>query len=73
MGNMNEFEKAGIEAMEIVLLGKYKAIINENSILRQDLLKAEKDAMIATLEIIGYTVSYDVDKDLKIKAFHITK
>ena len=70
---MDEFEKAGIKTMEIVLLGKYKAIINENSILRQNLLKTEKDAMIATLEIMGYTVSYDVDKDLKIKAFHITK
>lgn len=73
MGNMNEFEKVRIETMEIILLGKYKAIINENSILRQNLLKVEKDAMIATLEIMGYTVSYDIDKDLKITAFHITK
>lgn len=70
---MNEFEKAAIETMEIVLLGKYKAIINEDSILRQNLLKAEKDAMIATLAIMGYTVSYVFDKDLKIKAFRITK
>ena len=70
---MNEFEKTGIEVMETILLGKHKAIINENSILRQNLLKTEKDAMIATLEIIGYTVSYDVDTDLKIKGFHITK
>lgn len=70
---MNEFEKAGIEAMEIILMAKHKAMINENSIILYDLLKAEQDAMIATLEIMGYTVSYDVDKDLKIKAFHITK
>lgn len=70
---MNEYEKTNIKTMEMILLNKYKDIINEQSIVRQMLLKAEKDAMNATLSIMGYSVVCDVDTDLKVTAVHITK
>lgn len=70
---MKEFEKISIETMEMILLNQYKAIFNEMSIPRQVVLNAEKDAMIATLAIMGYMVTCDVDTDLKIKAVHVRK
>lgn len=70
---MNEYEKTAIKTMEEVLFNQYKDIINEKSILRQSFLKAEKDAMIATLSIMGYMVSIDVDTDLRVKAVHVRK
>lgn len=70
---MNEYEKTSIKTMEEVLLNQYKAIINEKSVLRQSFLKTEKDAMIATLAIMGYMVTCDVDMDLKIKDVHVSK
>lgn len=70
---MNEYEKASIETMELVLLSQYNEIIKEQSFVKQTLLKAEKDSMIATLSIMGYTVSIDVDTDLKVTAVHVRK
>ena len=70
---MTEYEKTSIKTMEMILLNKYKDIINEQSIVRQMLLKAEKDAMNATLSIMGYSVVCDVDTDLKVTAVHVRK
>lgn len=70
---MKEFENISIETMEMILLNQYKAIFNEMSPSRQVVLNAEKDAMIATLLIMGYMVTCDVDTDLKIKAVHVRK
>lgn len=70
---MKEFEKISIETMEMILLNQYKAIFNEMYIPRQVVLNAEKDAMIATLAIMGYMVTCDVDTDLKIKTVHVRK
>lgn len=70
---MNEYEKTSIKTMEEVLMNQYKAIINEKSVLRQSFLKTEKDAMIATLAIMGYMATCDVDTDLKVQAVHVQK
>ena len=70
---MNEYEKKSIETMEMVLLNKYKDIINTPSLSSQILMKAEKDGMIEALSIMGYMVSIDVDTDLKVKAVHVQK
>ena len=69
---MNEYEKTSIKTMEQILMNQYKAIINEKSVLRQSFL-TEKDAMIATLAIMGYMVTCDVDTDLKVQAVHVQK
>lgn len=70
---MNEYEKTSIETMEMVLLNQYKDIINSPSLISQILMKAERDGMIETLSIMGYTVTIDVDTDLKVKAVHVRK
>lgn len=70
---MKEHEKTSIETMEMVLLNQYKDIINTPSLPSQILMKAEMDGMIEALLIMGYTVSIDVDKDLKVKAVHVQK
>lgn len=70
---MNEYEKKSIETMEMVLLNQYNDIINTPSLPSQILMKAEKDGMIEALSIMGYTVSIDVDTDLKVKAVHVRK
>lgn len=70
---MNEYEKKSIEIMEMVLLNQYKDIINTPSLSSQILMKAEKDGMIEALSIMGYTVSIDVDNDLRVKAVHVRK
>lgn len=70
---MNEYEKTSIETMEMVLLNQYKDIINSPSLISQILMKAERDGMIEALSIMGYTVTIDVDTDLKVKAVHVRK
>lgn len=70
---MNEYEKANIKTMEMILLSKYKEIVKEQSFVRQMLLKTEKDAINMTLSIMGYSVSCDVDIDLRVTDVHITK
>lgn len=70
---MKEYEKTGIETMEMVLFNLYQDIINTGSISRQIVLRAEKDGMIEALSIMGYTVSIDVDTDLRVKAVHVRK
>lgn len=70
---MNEYEKAIIETMEMVLLNQYKDIINSPSLISQILMKAERDGMIEALSIMGYTVTIDVDTDLKVEAVHVRK
>lgn len=59
--------------MEMIVLNKYKDIIKEQSFVRQMLLKSEKDAILMTLSIMGYSVVCDVDTDLRVTAVHITK
>ena len=71
--NMKEYEKNSIETMEMVLLNQYKDIINSPSLISQILMKAERDGMIETLSIMGYTVTIDVDTDLKVTAVHVRK
>ena len=70
---MKEYEKIHIETMELVLLNQHNLIIKEQSFAKQILLKTEKDTMIATLSIMGYTVFIDVDTDLNVTAVHIRK
>lgn len=70
---MTEFEKTCIETMEMVLLNQYKDIINAPNLQSKILIKAEKDGMIEALSIMGYTVSIDVDTDLRVKAVHVRK
>lgn len=70
---MIEYEKTAIRTMEMILLKKYEDIDKERSIVRQMILKAEKDAMNVTLSIMGYSVVCDVDTDLCVTAVHITK
>lgn len=70
---MTEFEKTCIETMEMVLLNQYKDIINAPNLQSKILMKAEKDGMIEALSIMGYTVSIDVDTDLRVKAVHVRK
>lgn len=70
---MKEYEKTGIETMEMVLFNLYKDIINAGSVSRQIVLRAEKDGMIEALSIMGYMVTIDVDTDLKVQAVHIQK
>lgn len=70
---MNEYEKTSIETMEMVLLNQYKDIINSPSLISQILMKAERNGMIEALSIMGYTVTIDVDTDLKVKAVHVRK
>ena len=70
---MQEYEKTGIETMEMVLFNLYKDIINAVSISRQIVLRAEKDGMIEALSIMGYMVTIDVDTDLKVQAVHVQK
>lgn len=70
---MNEYEKTSIETMEMVLLNQYKDIINSPSLISQILMKAERDGMIEALSIMGYTVTIDVDTDLKVQAVHVRK
>ena len=66
-------EKFAIETMETVLLNQYKDIELEKSHERLNILKAEKDAMIATLSVVGYMVTCEVDTDLKITDVHVRK
>lgn len=66
-------EKFAVETMETVLLNQYKDMEIEHSPDRLNILKAEKDAMIATLSVVGYMVTCDVDTDLIIKAVHVRK
>lgn len=70
---MKEYEKTGIETMEMVLFNLYKDIINAGSVSRQIVLRAEKDGMIEALSIMGYMVTIDVDTDLKVQAVHVQK
>lgn len=70
---MQEYEKTGIETMEMVLFNIFKDIINAGSVSRQIVLRAERDGMIEALSIMGYTVSIDVDTDLRVKAVHVQK
>lgn len=70
---MKEYEKTSIETMEMVLFNIYRDIINAGSVSRQIVLRAEKDGMIEALSIMGYTVSIDVDTDLRVKAVHVRK
>ena len=70
---MNEYEKTSIETMEMVLLNQYQDIINSPSLISQILMKAERDGMIEALSIMGYTVTIDVDTDLKVTAVHVRK
>lgn len=70
---MTEFEKTCIETMEMALLNQYKDIINAPNLQSKILMKAEKDGMIEALSIMGYTVSIDVDTDLRVKAVHVRK
>lgn len=70
---MKEYETTGIKTMEMIVLNKYKDIIKEQSFVRQMLLKSEKDAILMTLSIMGYSVVCDVDTDLRVTAVHITK
>ena len=71
--NMTLAEKFAIDTMEKVLLNQYKDMEIEQSPERLNILKAEKDAMIATLSVVGYMVTCDVDTDLKIEAVHVRK
>lgn len=66
-------EKFAIETMETVLLNQYKDIELEKSPERLNILKAEKDAMIATLSVVGYMVTCEVDTDLNITDVHVRK
>lgn len=66
-------EKFAIETMETVLLNQYKDIELEKYPERLNILKAEKDTMIATLSVIGYMVTCEVDTDLKVTAVHVRK
>ena len=70
---MKEYETTGIKTMEMIVLNKYEDIIKEKSFVRQMLLKSEKDAILMTLSIMGYSVVCDVDTDLRVTAVHITK
>lgn len=70
---MKEYETTSIKTMEMIVLNKYKDIIKEQSFARQMLLKSEKDAILMTLSIMGYSVVCDVDTDLRITAVHTTK
>ena len=70
---MKEYETTSIKTMEMIVLNKYKDIIKEQSFVRQMLLKSEKDAILMTLSIMGYSVVCDVDTDLRVTAVHITK
>lgn len=70
---MKEYEKTGIETMEMVLFNIYADIINAGSISQQIVLRAEKDGMIEVLSIMGYMVFIDVDTDLRVKAVHVRK
>lgn len=70
---MKEYETNSIKTMEMIVLNKYKEIIKEQSFVRQMLLKTEKDAILMTLSIMGYSVACDVDTDLRVTAVHITK
>lgn len=70
---MNEHEEVNMRIMEMIVLNKYKDIIKEQSSVRQMLLKTEKDTIIMTLSIMGYSVACDVDTDLRVIAVHITK
>ena len=70
---MKDYEKTSIETMEMMLLDHYTQIIKEYSTMRQIILKAEKDSIITTLSIMGYTVSIDVDTDLHVTAVHVRK
>lgn len=70
---MKEYETTSIKTMEMIVLNKYKDIIKEQSVVRQMLLKSEKDAILMTLSIMGYSVVCDVDTDLRVTAVHITK
>lgn len=70
---MKEYETTSIKTMEMIVLNKYKDIIKEQSFARQMLLTSEKDAILMTLSIMGYSVVCDVDTDLRITAVHITK
>ena len=70
---MNVYEKTRIETMETVLLNLHKVIENECDFVRQDILKREKDAMIAALIIMGYMVTCNVDMDLNIISVHVRK
>lgn len=70
---MKEYETTSIKTMEMIVLNKYKDIIKEKSFVRQMVLKSEKDAILMTLSIMGYSVVCDVDTDLRVTAVHITK
>ena len=70
---MKEYEKTSIETMEMVLLNQCQDIIDAPSLTSEILMKAERDGMIEALSIMGYTVSIDVDKDLKVKTDHVQK
>lgn len=70
---MKEYETTSIKTMEMIVLNKYKDIIKEKSFVRQMLLKSEKDAILMTLSIMGYSVVCDVDTDLRVTGVHITK
>lgn len=70
---MEEYEKTCIETMEMVLLNQCQDIIDTPSLTSEILMKAERDGMIEALSIMGYTVSIDVDKDLKVQAVHVQK
>lgn len=70
---MKEYETTSIKTMEMIVLNKYKDIIKEKSFVRQMVLKSEKDAILMTLSIMGYSVTCDVDTDLRVTAVHITK
>lgn len=70
---MKEYEKTSIETMEMVLLNQCQDIIDAPSLTSEILMKAERDGMIEALSIMGYTVSIDVDKDLKVKTVHVQK
>lgn len=57
---MKEYETTSIKTMKMIVLNKYKDIIKEQSFVRQMLLKSEKDAILMTLSIMGYSVVCDV-------------
>lgn len=57
----------------VSIINQYKDIINAPNLQSKILMKAEKDGMIEALSIMGYTVSIDVDTDLRVKAVHVRK